>query len=100
MDLKKILEKKELEPKEIPLVEEPETPEEEIDEEIINHVGAEVEIIVEHKGYDGKLHKVGERANLYTGATYGCLGSNERALIYNKKYPFLGTDKSYFKIVE
>ena len=62
-------------------------------------IGAEVEIVVQHKDYEGRIHNAGERANLYGGCTYGCLGSTEEALVFGKQLPFIGTDRKYFKII-
>ena len=59
-------------------------------------LGDKVVIIAKHKDYNGKVHKVGEVANIYAGVTYGCCGSHEEAIVFNKSLPFNGTDKRYF----
>lgn len=59
-------------------------------------LGREVVITQEHESYDGITREVGDRAHVYTGCTYGCLGSNEVPLVFGKSLPFQGTDERYF----
>ena len=70
-------------------------------EEIIPmRTGDKIIITTTHRDYDGVLRKKGTIAHIYLGYTYGCLTDDEEALVYDKKYPFMGTDTKYFKRTE
>ena len=62
-------------------------------------LGPEVEIKVDHKDYAGVLHKVGERAHIYNGHTYGVLSHDEVPLVFGKRLPFMGTRIKYIEII-
>ena len=68
-------------------------------------LGEEVRIIIRHAEGErykdgGEIHEVGERARIYLGSTYECLGPTEEALIFNNSLPFIGTERRYFERVE
>lgn len=62
------------------------------------HLGQEVIIKSDFKDYTSKERKKGEKANVYEGHTYGLVRSNETALIFDRKYPFVAVPNEYFEI--
>lgn len=50
-------------------------------------------------GIPEEKRKKGDRARIFHGHTYGCLGDNETALVFEGETSFLGVDRSLFKKV-
>lgn len=60
-------------------------------------IGPEVRMVRNYREPGTRtVHKVGERANIYKGHTFGCVRRGETPLIYKKRFPFIATPNAYF----
>jgi len=62
-----------------------------------SELGEAVVIIKEHVDYAGTRHMAGEIAHIYAGATYGVWASDETALVFGRKLPFMATPDDKFR---
>lgn len=60
-------------------------------------LGEEVVIIEEHKDYSGTIRKVGDKARVYEGNTYGAESENEVPLVFEGEMCSHGTRVDYFE---
>jgi hypothetical protein len=63
--------------------------------EFEKYLGEEVVIT---KDIHGK--KAGDKARVYNGYTYGCMGGNETPLVFTGETDWIGTDENYFEYVK